>query len=60
MDEQLGQEVYIGLDTHRQTIHGTAMNKEGGIICSYRFLNLYLLSQQQLNILKFLWLYDNL
>ena len=31
------QEVYVGFDTHRETIHGTAMNKEGDLICSYNF-----------------------
>lgn len=35
----LGQEVYIGLDTHRETVHGTALNKNGEIICSYEFPN---------------------
>jgi transposase len=31
------QEIYVGLDTHRETIHGTALNKEGELICSYEF-----------------------
>ncbi len=35
----LGQEVYIGLDTHRETVHGTALDKNGDIICSYEFPN---------------------
>ena len=35
----LGQEVYIGLDTHRATIHGTALDKKGDQICSYEFPN---------------------
>lgn len=37
MDQKLSQEVYVGLDTHRETIHGTAMDKEGNILCSYEF-----------------------
>ena len=36
---QLGEEVYIGLDTHRETIFGTALNKKGEVICSYEFPN---------------------
>jgi len=35
----LGKEVYIGLDTHRHTIHGTALEKNGDQICSYQFPN---------------------
>lgn len=35
----LGQEVYIGLDTHKETIHGTALDKNGQVICSYNFPN---------------------
>lgn len=35
----LGQETYIGLDTHRNTIHGTALTKNGDVICSYEFPN---------------------
>lgn len=35
----LGQETYIGLDTHRETIHGTALDKNGEIICSTEFPN---------------------
>lgn len=29
--------VYVGLDLHRETVHGTALDKEGNIICSHRF-----------------------
>lgn len=36
---QLGQEAYIGLDTHKETIHGTAVDKNGDEICSYSFPN---------------------
>ena len=36
---KLGQETYIGLDTHRETIHGTALNKNGNIIYSAEFAN---------------------
>lgn len=39
MDQKLSEEVYIGLDTHRETIHGTALDKEGNVICSYEFPN---------------------
>ena len=35
----IGQEVYIGLDTHRETIHGTALDQNGNIICSDEFPN---------------------
>ena len=35
----LGQEAYIGLDTHRETIHGTAMDKDGEVIRSENFQN---------------------
>jgi transposase len=35
----IGQEVYIGLDTHRESIHGTALDKTGQIICSIDFPN---------------------
>lgn len=35
----LGQEAYVGLDTHRETIHGTALDKNGEIICSAEFPN---------------------
>lgn len=35
----IGQEVYIGLDTHRETIHGTALKPDGEIICSIDFPN---------------------
>lgn len=35
----LGQETYIGLDTHRETIHGTALDKDGGVIRSEKFRN---------------------
>ena len=33
------QEIYVGLDTHRNTIHGTAMNKDGEVIRSDNFSN---------------------
>ncbi len=33
----INQEVYVGLDAHRETIHGTALNKEGEVICSCNF-----------------------
>ena len=36
---KLGQEAYIGLDTHRETIHGTALDKNGNIIYSAEFAN---------------------
>lgn len=36
---KLGQETYIGLDTHRETIHGTALDKNGEIIRSENFQN---------------------
>jgi transposase len=39
MDQQLTEEVYVGLDTHRETIHGTALDKNGTLICSYEFPN---------------------
>src|SRR3989344_5973240 len=35
----LGQETYIGLDTHRETIHGTAINRDGEVIRSENFQN---------------------
>lgn len=35
----IGEEVYIGLDTHRETIHGTALKSDGEIICSIDFPN---------------------
>lgn len=35
----LGQEAYIGLDTHRETIHGTAIDKNGEVIYSDKFPN---------------------
>lgn len=35
----LGQEAYVGLDTHRHKIHGTAVGKDGEVICSYEFPN---------------------
>jgi transposase len=35
----IGQEVYIGLDTHRETIHGTALKPDGELICSINFPN---------------------
>ncbi len=35
----LEQETYIGLDTHRETIHGTALDKMGEIIRSEKFKN---------------------
>ncbi len=35
----IGEEVYIGLDTHRETIHGTALKPDGEIICSIDFPN---------------------
>ncbi len=39
MDQEIGQQTYIGLDTHKETIHGTALDKEGNEICSYNFPN---------------------
>ena len=33
------EQVHIGLDTHRETIHGTALDKNGGIIKSNAFPN---------------------
>ena len=36
---KLGQEAYIGLDTHRETIHGTALDKNGEVIYSDKFPN---------------------
>lgn len=39
MEQELGQQAYLGLDTHKETIHGTALNKNGEIICSYEFNN---------------------
>ena len=33
------EQIYIGLDTHRETIHGTALDKNGGIIKSNAFPN---------------------
>lgn len=35
----LGKEVYVGLDVHRETIHGTTLYKNGEIICSIDFSN---------------------
>ena len=35
----LGQETYIGLDTHRETINGTALDSSGNIICNSDFPN---------------------
>ena len=35
----MGTETYIWLDTHRETIHGTALDKNGEIICSVEFPN---------------------
>lgn len=37
--QQLGQETYVGLDTHRETIHGTALDKNGEVIYSDKFPN---------------------
>ena len=39
MNMKLEQEIYVGLDTHRNTIHGTAMNKKGEVIRSDNFSN---------------------
>jgi len=39
MKQELGQETYIGLDTHRETLYGTATDNKGEIICSYQFPN---------------------
>lgn len=39
MDQQIGQQTYIGLDTHRETIHGTVVDKDGNKVCSYSFPN---------------------
>lgn len=36
---KLGQETYVGLDTHRETIHGTALGKNGEVIRSENFQN---------------------
>ncbi|MEW6687398.1 MAG: IS110 family transposase [Candidatus Edwardsbacteria bacterium] len=33
----LGEETFIGLDTHKEKIYGTAMNSKGEVICSYEF-----------------------
>ena len=33
----INKEVYVGLDAHRETIHGTALNKEGEVISSCNF-----------------------
>lgn len=33
------EEIYIGLDTHRETIYGTAIDKKGNIVCSEAFPN---------------------
>jgi len=30
-------EIFVGLDTHRETIHGTAMNSNREILQSYEF-----------------------
>lgn len=32
-------EVYVGLDLHKETIHGTALDKDGNTLCSYKFSN---------------------
>lgn len=39
MDQKIGQQTYIGLDTHRETIHGTAVDGDGKEICSHNFPN---------------------
>ena len=36
---KLEQAIYVGLDTHKETIHGTVLDKEGKEICSYSFPN---------------------
>src|SRR3989344_1985196 len=33
------EQIYVGLDTHRETIHGTALDKNGGVIKSNAFPN---------------------
>ena len=33
------EQIHIGLDTHRETIHGTALDKNGGVIKSNAFPN---------------------
>lgn len=35
----LGQNTYVGLDTHRETINGTALDTNGNIICNCDFPN---------------------
>lgn len=37
--QQLGEEVYVGLDTHKETIFSTVLDKKGEVICSYEFQN---------------------
>ena len=39
MNQQLSQKVYVGLDTHKETIHGTAINQDGEIVASCKFKN---------------------
>lgn len=39
MNQKLCQKVYVGLDTHKETIHGTAINRDGEIIASCNFKN---------------------
>ena len=33
------KEVYVGLDTHRENIHGTALDKDGNVVQAYEFGN---------------------
>lgn len=35
----IGEKAYIGLDMHRETIHGIALDKDGEVICSDKFPN---------------------
>lgn len=39
INQIITDEVCIGLDTHKESIHGTAVTKDGKLICSYKFKN---------------------
>lgn len=35
----ISEQVYVGFDTHKEDIYGTALNSKGDVICSYKFPN---------------------
>ena len=39
MNQQLIQKTFIGIDSHRETLHSTAINNDGEVISSHKFPN---------------------